>query len=159
MTSSAEPLSDEEAEALGIRTHHERMPNGELRFRLRSSDGTAYIRTQSVPGSGWQRSHYHNAVLETYIVQKGRMVLVEWRDNKAIFMEFSVRSPIVTTQPGIAHNVYLFSDSVIHTVKHGPSEGHSDWHSYPHLDTLTLNLTEDEIEQKLIEHARSVLLR
>ena len=40
-------LSPQETEALGVTTLHEEMDNGELRFRLRASDGSSYIRTRS----------------------------------------------------------------------------------------------------------------
>ena len=44
-------ISETEAERQhGIVANHTRMPNGELRFRLNASDGTGYVRTESVPG-------------------------------------------------------------------------------------------------------------
>jgi hypothetical protein len=70
-------ISETEAERQhGIVANHTRMPNGELRFRLNASDGTGYVRTESVPGGNWQISHYHRELRETYIVQKGWMILV-----------------------------------------------------------------------------------
>lgn len=131
-------------EEYGINCEHEKMPNGELRFRLRCDhDGTAYIRTVATADSGWQRSHYHKQVRETYIVQEGWMALATLRDGKLTLEHFS-ESGIVTTQPEVPHNVYLPGNAVIHTVKHGTAVG-KDWNEHTELDQLTTTLTERQI--------------
>ena len=137
-------IPPEQAEAMGISTLHEEMENGERRFRLKCSDGTAYIRTAASGDSGWQKSHFHKSVLETYIVQRGRIALVEWVDN-SIRARVFCESDIVTTVPGIPHNVYMFSNSIIHTVKHGNEGSVSDWHGVQKLDEKTLHLSEDDL--------------
>ena len=106
----------------GIVTFHEVMANGERRFRLKKSDGTAYIRTEASAGSGWQGSHFHRHVRETYIVQAGWMAFAELVDGALSLCLFEANE-IVTSRPGIVHNVYLPDGAVIHTVKHGSASG------------------------------------
>jgi hypothetical protein len=136
------PIDTAESE-YGITHPHERMPNGELRFRLAAADGSAYIRTVSTHGSGWQRSHYHEGVRETYVVQAGWMALATWRDGHLAVERFA-KDDAVTTRPNEPHNVYLPAGAVIHTVKHGITEG-KDWHPAKELDQLTQNLHEQQI--------------
>lgn len=105
-----------------IKTFNSLMENGEYRFRLIKGDGTAYIRTESQDDSGWQESHYHKYVMETYIVQSGWIAYAELvQGNPEI--TFFVSGDVFTTKPNIAHNVYMSKYSVIHTVKHGTAHG------------------------------------
>lgn len=106
----------------GISTRHHRMDNSERRFRLLKDDGTAYIRTEAGEESGWQNSHFHKAVRETYIVQTGWVAFAELVSSELV-LRLLHPGDIVTTQPEVVHNVYLSSDAVIHTVKHGVAEG------------------------------------
>ena len=99
------------------------MPTGELRFRLKHDDGTAYIRTEATDRGGWQNSHYHRTVRETYIVQRGKMAFAELVDG-ALRVRIFGPNEICTTEPNVAHNVYLYCNSVIHTVKHGEAGDH-----------------------------------
>jgi len=138
------PVDADEARSRGIWAEHNQMPNGEYRFRLRSRDGSAYIRTEATADSGWQRSHWHRNVKETFIVQQGRMALAEWVSDSLHLRIFSA-GEIVTTQPGISHNVYMFPDSIIHTVKHGDEGATADWIADLDLDGKTRSLTETEI--------------
>jgi len=135
--------SDEAKKSYGITCPHERMPNGELRFRLVSTDGSAYIRTASTLGSGWQRSHFHKQVFETYIVQSGWMALASLRNGEVVLERF-VAGQITTTERLVPHNVYLPANAVIHTVKHG-NTAEKDWWPCPELDQRTTILTEEEI--------------
>jgi len=127
----------------GITHPHECMPNGELRFRLAAADGSAYIRTVSTPQSGWQKSHHHAGVKETYVVQAGWMALATLRDGH-LAVECFAEGDVVTTRPHEPHNVYLPADAVIHTVKHGKTEA-KDWHPAPELDQLTRNLGQEQV--------------
>jgi mannose-6-phosphate isomerase-like protein (cupin superfamily) len=141
---SSEKIAADEAERIyGVTCPHERMPNGELRFRLTSSDGSAYIKTVSTPNSGWQNSHYHKHVYETYIVQSGWMALASLRDGCLVIERFT-QGDLVTTKLDEPHNVYLPADAVIHTVKHGYSEVR-DWWPVTELDDRTKHLAEAEI--------------
>ena len=137
-------IETEEARTKGVWTQHNEMPNGELRFRLKHGDGTAYIRTEATDSSGWQKSHYHQTVRETYIVQRGRMALAELVDG-ALTVRVFAAGDICTTEPHVSHNVYLYRDSVIHTVKHGEEGSVTDWHSNPSLDEKTSYLSESDI--------------
>jgi hypothetical protein len=129
----------------GVTTKHHEMDNGERRFRLLKNDGTAYSRTEATEAGGWQRSHFHKAVMETYIVQAGWVAFAE-----LISSELTIRilgaGDTVTTKPMVVHNVYLSSDAVIHTVKHGPAQGddrHAD-DSTAGFDLATRALTTTE---------------
>lgn len=133
-----------EAKEHGIWTEHAEMPNGELRFRLKHRDGTAYIRTESRDDSGWQKSHYHLTVRETYIVQQGRIALAELIDDQLRTRTFDA-GEVFTTEPGVPHNIYMFGNSIIHTVKHGPEGQVIDWHEVPSLDEQTLSLDGNDI--------------
>jgi hypothetical protein len=137
-------MEPEEALSKGVWIHHSEMPNGELRFRLKHSDGTAYSRTEATETSGWQNSHTHRSIRETYIVQRGRMALCELLDG-ALRMRVFGRGEICTTEPNISHNVYLFRGTVIHTVKHGEAGTVDDWQANPSLDERTAGLDESDI--------------
>ena len=135
-----------------ISTHHECMENGELRFRLLHVDGSAYVRTEAASSGGWQKSHVHQTVMETYIVQHGWMALAELINGQRVVRIFE-RGGIVTTRPGVTHNVYLPNDTVIHTVKHGHVSG-ADRERGPNgqaFDLITKELdSEDEIRAAAI---------
>lgn len=134
----------DDAEKLhGITCPHEQMPNGELRFRLVSSDGSAYIKTVASPVGGWQNSHYHENIYETYIVQSGWMAFASLRDECLIIEKYN-QGDVVTTKCNEPHNVYLPANAVIHTVKHGFSKVR-DWLPVPDLDRQTKNLTEKDL--------------
>ncbi len=130
----------------GIVAHHERMPNGELRFRLFGADGNGYVRTIAGNKGGWQDSHYHCRVRETYIVESGWMTLAVWQDDRGevVLTRFDP-GQIVTTEPLRRHNVYLPAKAVIHTVKHGSVSDEPDWHAAPELDVLTKVLSAKEV--------------
>lgn len=116
-------ISPEQANSLyRISTFHQEMDNGELRFRLKHADGTAYIRTVADETGGWQNSHFHNHVVETYVVQSGWMGFAELIEG-AMMIRLIKEGEIVTTRPTIVHNVYLPAYAVIHTVKHGQAKG------------------------------------
>jgi len=137
-------IEAQEARAKGVSTHHSEMPNGELRFRLKHDDGTAYSRTEATDRGGWQKSHHHCAVRETYITQRGRMALAELIAD-ALRIRLFGPGEICTTEPNIPHNVYLYGHTVIHTVKHGDGAGDTDWYPNPNLDEKTLHLNEADI--------------
>jgi len=141
-------IEDKEAESIhGIKTLHEEIGN-ENRFRLMKNDGTAYIRTESGAG-GWQQSHYHRHLLETYIVQEGWIAFAKFNEGKR---QISTYGPgeLFTTEPNFIHNLYLPAGAVIHTVKHGASA--SDDRVVDVLterfDEMTQCLTEDQIERE-----------
>lgn len=116
---------DEAKAKYGVWTcHHEMSPGGELRFRLSQSDGTRYIRTERPVGAGseWQDAHYHESVQETYIVQRGWIGFAE-KVGDSNRLRILKEGAIVTSQPGVHHNVFMPDGAVIHTVKHGAGDG------------------------------------
>jgi mannose-6-phosphate isomerase-like protein (cupin superfamily) len=139
------------AEALekhGVFTNHEQMSNGEYRFRLVNKDGSSYIRTVAALG-GWQNSHHHSAMRETYIVQSGWMAIAQRIEGRRSIYELQPGG-IITTTPLVAHNVYLPGGAIIHTVKHGIATG-ADWYADVDFDNETTELSEEDIHQ-LAEH-------
>lgn len=135
------------AEALekhGVFTNHEQMPDGEYRFRLVSKDGSSYIRTVVEVGS-WQSSHHHNVLRETYIVQCGWMVIAQRIEGHRSLYRM-LPGGVFTTIPLIAHNVYLPSGAIIHTVKHGITT-EIDWYADTDFDSETKELSEQHIDQ------------
>ena len=113
-------ISIEEAkEKYGITTEFYVMPtNEEARFRLNSDDGTAYVRTETKDeAEGWQNAHYHRGLSETYIVQKGEILFVEFKNNE-IFCQIYKQGEMFTIAKNVPHNVYMMKKSIIHTIKH-----------------------------------------
>ena len=133
------PLSPQQAEALGITTRHERMDNGELRFRLCGADGTSYIRTEAGTESGWQNSHLHRHVHELNVVQQGAMVVVEARQEGLTILVIRAGDSYLCPL-NLPHNCYLLPGSVVHTVKYGKDLPPTDWVACPQLDPLCRGL-------------------
>lgn len=139
-----EEISADLAAKRGVSASHSKMDNGELRYRLMAADGSAYVRTEASSVGGWQNSHYHKAVLETYIVQKGWAALVELERGELCWQ---VMKPgdVYTTRPEVSHNVYLPAAAVIHVIKHGGTGTGGDWFSDEVLDSKTKHLPEVKI--------------
>ena len=135
--------SAEAGKKYGITSSHSQMDNGEYRFRLKKDDGTCYIRTEATQNSGWQNSHYHKSLLETYIVQSGWILYAFLKNGRAEFVRYEAAG-LFTTEPHIAHNVFLSAGAVIHTIKHGkqPKDSHSDRYA----DSKETTLLDKEIE-------------
>jgi len=131
--------------SFGINVNHEVMNNGELRFRLNSSDGSAYIRTESGEIGAWQNSHFHLTLEETYIIQKGWICIAELIEGE-LKLVVQNESDIYTVNSKVVHNIYLPKNTIIHTVKHGNSRT-NDWHKCEALDDLTVHLSELDIEK------------
>ena len=138
--------ADDLAESYGIRTQHDRMANGELRFRLYGPDGNGYVRVISSPNGAWENSHYHSRVRETYIVESGWIVLAEFTpDHADVVLTLLDPGSIVTTEPNRKHNVYVAAGTLIHVVKHGGVTDDADWNAAPDLDSVTKCLSESEL--------------
>ena len=134
--------AEEDALRHGIVARHERMANGEVRFRLLAKDGTGYVRTHSGESGASQNSHYHKTALETYVVQRVWAAFAELADGE---VEWHVLRPgdVYTTHPGVAHNIYLPANAIIHTVKHGEETIDGDWQAAEELDLLTKHVGEE----------------
>lgn len=129
------PLSQQQAEALGITARHERMDNGELRFRLCGADGSSYIRTVAGAESGWQNSHLHRYVHELNVIQQGAMLVAEEQDG-GLAVRILRAGDFYLCPLNLPHNCYLLPGSVVHTVKYGCKLPAVDWVACPHLDPL-----------------------
>jgi hypothetical protein len=140
-------ISPEEAKAKYeiFTRHHELEPGGERRFRLYKSDGTGYIRTEHSEAVGkWQEGHWHEKVMETYVVQCGWIGFAELIDG-ALRVQILKEGEIVTTRPGISHNVYMSNGAAIHTVKHGIGKG-EDRIGDKNITQMTKVKSESEIQ-------------
>lgn len=143
-TTLVKDISQELAQEYGVTSSHSLMDNGELRYRLVSTDGSAYVRVEASADGGWQNSHYHKVVLETYIIQKGWAAFTE-RDNNMVLWKMMKPGDVYTTRREIPHNVYLPGNAVIHVVKHGGNGPEDDWYSDAELDAMTKHIPEDDI--------------
>jgi hypothetical protein len=152
-----ENISTDLAGEFGINASHSRMDNGELRYRLVAKDGSSYVRTEASADGGWQNSHYHKSVSETYIVQDKWLAFAE-RDGDDMRLWIMWAGDVYTTHVGVSHNAYLPPHAVIHTVKHGGGGGGNDWFSDPALDALTKHLSEAEIRARAAVEARAALV-
>jgi mannose-6-phosphate isomerase-like protein (cupin superfamily) len=143
------PYAADLADQYRIETRSERMPNGEIRFRMYGPDGNGYVRVVSGPSGAWQNSHSHHRIRETYVVETGWMVLAQYRPGLNE-VELTRVDPggIVTTEPLRKHNVYLPAHALIHVVKHGSVPGDADWLAAPDLDAVTKCLSEEQLLER-----------
>jgi hypothetical protein len=144
--------SDLAVDAFGIELVHERMENGEYRFRLFAPDGNGYILTIA-PNGGWQKSHCHSEFRELYLVEHGWMALATPdQDRKPIIAIYQPGQTCVSPQ-GEVHNVYLSQRSTIHTVKYGIRGRYKRWEAHPWFNECTHPLSEQEILRLAIAHS------
>jgi hypothetical protein len=144
-----EDLSLEDISQLGFQVGAKRMDNGEYRIRLmRGTEhgSCGYIATIMPPEEcGWQNSHYHEGVQETYAVQSGWIgYAILMPDETARFFVFT-EGGVFTTQCGEIHNVYMPAGAFIHTLKHGDVSRAKDWVGSDALDALTKPVSEEEL--------------
>jgi hypothetical protein len=118
------------------------MENGERRYRLVSSDGSSYIRTEASSEGGWQNSHYHKELTEIYIVQKGWFVYAELTPNNELSLKFVKEGETVIVHPLVHHNIFMSSFTITHVVKHGGGEIKVDWFPSSELDLRTKQIPE-----------------
>jgi cupin superfamily acireductone dioxygenase involved in methionine salvage len=136
-------ISAERAKEFGIITKHESMDNGEMRFRLQSSDGSSYIKTVAKTEGGWENSHYHTSLTEIAIVQAGWIVIAQYIDNKLKLTKIEKDNYFIC-KPNICHNTYLSANASTHTVKYGGTDK-PDWIACPELDEITHKIKEEEL--------------
>jgi mannose-6-phosphate isomerase-like protein (cupin superfamily) len=141
-------LTFEECTDLGITFPSVKMSNGEYRFRCTDTQGYGYALTKMpLTSSGWQSSHYHKGVVETYIVQQGWIGFAKQLPNEECDVRVYRKGSVVTTEVNQSHNIYMSAGAVIHTVKHGDAVVENDWFADPDLDAKTKQLTEEAILQ------------
>lgn len=139
------PISPAEAQQRGIAVNHERMDNGEVRYRLCAPDGTSYIRSENPGGPVWENSHSHAKLQEMVVVQRGEIVYAELRGGNVQFQRLRAGEYIVTV-PGVPHNACVGEGAVVHTVKFGDCTC-PDWIASPELDAYTKELTFAQAQQ------------
>ncbi len=141
----------------GLTLSANQMENGELRFRMIAPDGSGYIRTVAGQHGGWQNAHYHEGVMETYVVQSGWMgfVQVVSLDEVSMLAEILVLKvgQAITTKPQVAHNIYLPAGAVIHTVKYGtevpnPLKGADGYPAHQSFHLWSKSLTEEYVLER-----------
>ena len=130
-------LSNHDASQHGIYTIHHEMDNGEKRFRLVSEHGSSYILTQNNVKNCWQKSHVHYHKKEYYIVEQGFVLIARMIDGK-IEMDKLCENDSFSVPSGVAHNVLMSDNAILHTVKFGATE--DDWNSCEELDALLTNV-------------------
>lgn len=139
-----EEITIEEAKKYGIQNQHSIMENGEKRFRLICErDKTGYIRAESGENGYWQKSHYHDSVKELYIVQNGTILLIQYINNELKINKLT-EGEIFKIEPKIPHNVYMYPNTVSHTVKYGQIE-EFDWKPFSKLDEMLKDINIEEI--------------
>ena len=136
-------INNNQLNEYGITAKHHIMDNGEKRFRLIGEDGSAYIRTEASLDSGWQNSHYHTTIKELYLVQKGTIIFVEFINNKVNLKKY-VEGEFCISQPNVPHNVYMFPNTITHTIKFGDCSK-SDWNECKELDKMVKTIDVDNI--------------
>ena len=125
-------------EIYGIRNYHTLMDNNEKRFRLISDkDNSSYIRTEGSSDGGFQNSHYHKFFKEMYIVQKGQIDIYEYKDGVLKINKLQ-EGDYFLINANTSHNVYMYPNSITHTVKFGNSQD-NDWYPSHELDELIKN--------------------
>jgi oxalate decarboxylase/phosphoglucose isomerase-like protein (cupin superfamily) len=139
-------ITNEQAEcAFDVELTHERMENGELRFRLFGDDLNGYIRTVATSKGGWQKSHVHTEFKEFYLVEFGWMAMAIPAPDGAPILKIYEEGQSCFSPPGQTHNIYLSADSVIHTIKFGVRKRGPRFEPRPDFDAMTTHLTEDQI--------------
>lgn len=106
-------------------------------------DKTAYIRAEGSNRGYWQKSHYHKFVKEIYIVQKGSILLAQYKDGEVCFNKVDEDETFIVF-PNIPHNVFMYPNTITHTVKYGEGKEY-DWEAFEKLDNI---LNEKSIEIK-----------
>ena len=138
-------IKDNQLSEYGIITKHNIMDNGEKRFRLIGGDGSSYIRTEASINSGWQNSHYHTTLKELYLIQKGSVIFAELINNKIHTKKYS-EGEFFISQPMISHNVYMFPNTITHTIKFGDCSK-PDWNEAKELDDIIKTIDINAITQ------------
>ena len=122
------------------------MENGEKRFRqICLKDKTAYIRAEGGNVGYWQNSHYHKSIREVYIVQKGMILLAQYIEGNTKINRVE-KGKIFNVEANVPHNVYMYPNTVLHTVKYGEVEEY-DWQEFKELDNILKNKTMEELEK------------
>ena len=123
----------------------EKMPNTELRYRLKIDDNTLYSVTKSGDNLSWQNSHYHKCCNELYIVQKGKILIV-LKEKDEIFNKVLIESQMLVVKPNIPHNIYMYEDTQFCVLKYGDVK-EKDWYADEELDEFCKKIDIKELKQ------------
>ncbi|NMO98176.1 cupin domain-containing protein [Paenibacillus lemnae] len=138
-------MSIEEAQLKGINVNFESLENGQIKYKLDGPEGSSYCRTVGAEKGSWQNSHYHQTLFELYVVQEGWIAYAEIDPAGKCEIRILEEGDTVIVEPFVHHNIFLSSNSIIHTVKYGKSSAGIDWFSSEKLDDYIQEFTEDEI--------------
>ena len=142
-------LTLEEASELGIRYSSKiDKESGELRARLTAAGIDVSI-TQ-IPRTGWQNAHRHEHVVEVTLVVTGKVVQVEQTPAGALLYRAYREGDTFRTQPGFAHNLFVWAGTTLSTVKLHDDPGKRDWIADPELDAAVRDLTEEQVERRAL---------
>lgn len=144
-------ISEDQARELGIEAVHQQMDNGERRFRLVSSDGSSYIRTEASSEGSWQNSHFHKELTEFYVIQSGWLVYAELASNNELNLRYMKQGDSILVPPLAHHNLYMSPYTVTHVIKYGSNRNQTDWFSSPELDKQTKNMPESVLNRMHLE--------
>lgn len=151
-------ITAEDAEKFGIENKHSILENGEKRFRQYcSKDNTAYIRAEGQEKGYWQNSHFHKSIKEIYIVQKGKVLLAQYINNKMKIKKFD-ECGIFIVEPNIPHNIYMYPHTVLHTVKYGEVKEY-DWVPFELLDEKIKEISSSKLEKIFRKNASKSSLK
>ena len=160
----ADDRTDTEVELLGSKVEltGKRMPNGEVRKRVRMGDVTVHV-TESKAG-GWQEAHFHKGLRETYTVIGGMLaVAFDGTIENASDYPYLKSAPVavklfkpgdsITVDAGEEHNIYLYPDAVIATIVYGEpvgnpgKKGNDWWDAKPGFNEGTKGLSREDIRR------------
>lgn len=135
MNSVKMELSKKMKDEYELISNYQVMESGEIRFRLLSKKNYGYIMTQTKNSSGIQKSHYHKTTSEMYIVQQGKIKLYYKDKNEEIKEVILNENDTFVVSPFISHNIYMYKNTIIHTVKFGKCED-NDWYEDIEMDKI-----------------------
>lgn len=140
-------LSFEEAEKLGVAFSAKIDDvSGELRARVTKADGADLTLTHvpSYAQGGWQNSHSHARVVEVSTIIEGRAIQVERIHDDGLYFVQYRDGDTFKTNPGRAHNLFVFPGTLMLTLKLHDNGESRDWIADPGMDAQLRDITWDE---------------
>ena len=121
----------------------EKMPNTEIRYRVKIDENTIYSITKSGEYPAWQNSHYHKNCKEIYYVQKGKMKIIT-KEKEFVYCRLLSKGDKIVIDENISHNVFLYKDTEICVLKYG-NILNSNWYSDKLLDSICKEINDRNI--------------
>ena len=88
---------------------------------------------------------FHKSIREIYIVQRGSILLAQYINNNVHIRKVE-RNEVFNVDPNVPHNVYMYPNTVLHTVKYGEVKEY-DWQEFKKLDEILKEKTIEELEK------------